>query len=78
MKTAYLALAATAAFGLATAANAQPIRTTVYPYPPGLSADEIRDYQRDQMERRHEMDREALRFNQRVERRMIDPDEDED
>lgn len=76
MKTILIALAATTALG--SAALAQPIRARVVPYsyPPGLNADEIRDYQLDQAERRHEIEREALRFNQQAERRAIDPDED--
>lgn len=79
MRLATLTLAATAALGFAaTAASAQPIRTRVYAYPPGLSAEEIRDYQRDQLERRQEIDREALRFSQRAERLAVDPDDDDD
>lgn len=76
MKTILLALAATTALGSVAYAQG-PLRTRVYAYPPGLSADEIRDYRMDQIERRQEMDREALRFNQKAERRAIDPDEDD-
>lgn len=80
MRTLLLALAATAAAGVAAipAAQAQPIRTRVYvaPYPAGLDADEIRDYRLDQMERRQEIQREALLTYQLSERRMVDPDED--
>ena len=76
MKTLLIALAASTAF--AAAASAQPIRTRVYAYPPGISADEVRDYRYGQVERRQELEREQLRFSHQVERRAIDPDDDED
>lgn len=86
MRTILLAVSAAAAMTMTLTSSASaadvPLRTRVYAppyaasYPAGLSADEIRDYQIDQMERRHEMEREALRFNQKAERRMMDPDDD--
>ena len=76
MKSILTAIAAAAALAAAmSVANAQPIRTRVFSAPVGLTADEVRDYQIEQMERRHEMEREALRFDQRAERRQIDPDD---
>lgn len=76
MKTILLAAVAAATLGATvTVAESAPIRTRVYVYPPGMTADEVRDYRRDQMERRHEMEREALEFDQRVERRALDPDD---
>lgn len=76
MKTILIAAAAATAF--AASATAQPIRTRVYAYPPGMSADEIRDYRYDQVERRQEIEREQMRFSHQVERRAIDPDGDDD
>lgn len=79
--------AAAAAFLLGSAALAgpamaadRPLRAPIYYAPPpvGLDPDEVRDYQRDQLERRQEMERQALRFRQKVERRNLDPDDDED
>ena len=75
MKTILITLAASTAF--AAAASAQPIRTRVYAYPPGMSADEIRDYRYDQVERRQELEREQMRFSHQVERRAIDPDDED-
>jgi hypothetical protein len=85
MKSILLATAATlgvAAFGLqAQAADATRVSVVhTYPAPPlaGLSPDELRDYQRDQLERRQEAQREALRAHQKSERRVLGLDEDDD
>jgi hypothetical protein len=42
-----------------------------------VSNDELRDYRRDQLEQRHEMERRSLRLRQKAERRAIDPDYDD-
>lgn len=79
MRPMLLALAATAAIGVATsAADARPLRTVVYaePIPVGLSPDEVLDYRMEQLERRQEMERERLRFSHTIQRRVLDPDED--
>ena len=41
-----------------------------------LSPDEVRDYQRDQVERRQEMERKALHMQQKAERRALGIDDD--
>lgn len=72
-----LALAATAA--LVSAANASPRRAYADPPPPpGLSSDEVRDYWQEQTERRHAMERAALRMSQKAELRARGLDEDDD
>jgi len=84
-------VAAAALLGSACAASAQPLDVHVERYPygtttriyttpvyPRMTAGEVRDYRMEQIERRHEMEREALRFRQRVERRVVDPLDDED
>lgn len=78
MQRTLLALAATAA--LTSAATAQGYG---YAYPRAaytpqrmLSPDEVRDYQRDQVERRQEMERKALHMHQKAERRALGMDDD--
>ncbi|MDB5592673.1 hypothetical protein [Enterovirga sp.] len=73
-----LATAAAATVAALPAAAAEPLRTRVYvaPYLAGLDPDEIQDYRMEQLERRQEMQREALRMRQRSERRFVDPDAD--
>lgn len=78
MKTVLLALAASMTLGAVSVADAAPLRTRVQPLPSGLTADELRDYAEEQMERRHESERAALRMDQLAERRMIDPDAEVD
>lgn len=81
MKFTLSAAAAAIVLGSATLAYAADglIRTRYYAPPPpiGLDPDEVRDYQRDQLERRQEMERQALHFRQKVERHSIDPDDDD-
>jgi hypothetical protein len=90
MRRPMIALAATLAFG--SAGNAQGYQPTVvpvpgrayaapvvaYPAPPGLTADEIRDYQEDQLDRRQEMERASLELRQKAERRARGFDDDLD
>ena len=85
MKSTVLAIAAMAALGSAALApHAQAADATavtvrhVYPAPPlaGLSPDELRDYEQDQLDRRQEMQRESLRAHQKAERRMLGLDDD--
>lgn len=89
MNRSLIVLAATVAFS--SAAFAQSRSATVvtvpgrayappvvaYPAPVGLSADEIRDYQEDQLDRRQEMQRDRLRMNQMAERRVLGFDNDD-
>lgn len=77
MRSLMIGAAAAALLGSAFAAQSQPLRMRVYGPPPGLTADEIRDYRMDQLERRQEIQRERLEMRQRVERRMVDPDDDD-
>ena len=58
---------------LSCAASAQgyPYRGPVYAAQRGLSPEEIRDHQRDQLDRRQEMERHALRMRQKEERRAF-------
>jgi hypothetical protein len=71
-----------ASAALASAASAAPKRVPAYAAPPGgLTVEEIREYHRDQLERRHEMERAALRMSQKAELRargLDDDDLDED
>lgn len=91
MRTTLYGVAAAALLGSACTASAQPLNVYVERYPyrtttriytepanPRMRVDEVRDYRMEQAERRHEMEREALRFRQRAERRVIDPADDED
>lgn len=71
-----LAFAASAAF--VSAATAQGVVVRVPGQPPRLSSDEIRDYQQDQTDRRHEMERDALRMDQKAELRARGLDDDDD
>lgn len=82
-----IVLAATVAFSSAAFAQSRPTVVTVpgrayaapavaYPAPVGLTADEVRDYQEDQLDRRQEMQRETLRLNQKAERRVLGFDDD--
>ena len=77
MRRVLLALATGAL--LTSAATAAEPRYRAYdpPLPVGRDPDEVRDYRRDQMERRQEMEREALRFRQKVERRAWDDADDD-
>ncbi len=52
------------------------VRVAPAPVPYGLSDDEARDYARDQLDRRHEMERDRLRINQKIERRRLGLDDD--
>lgn len=82
MKTLLLALAATTALGSAALAQGYPARarSAPAPYPApvtyGLSADEAREYEQDQLDRRQEMERESLRIRQKAERRVRGLDDD--
>ena len=73
-----LALAATAALGSAALAQGYPVAGRPYGPAPArmLSPDEVRDYQRDQLDRRHEAERAALRMHQKAERRALGIDDD--
>lgn len=78
MRRTALILAAGTALTTTAFAAGPPLRVRVVaPPPPELSADEIRDYEQDQMERRHEMEREALRMNQRAEARARGLDDED-
>lgn len=88
MKTILIALAATTLVGSAALAQTYggpayggpgyPLRVRVAPAPVpyGLSDEEARDYARDQLDRRHEMERDRLRINQKIERRRLGLDDD--
>ena len=88
MKTIIIALAATTLVGSAALAQGYPtsgygvpdrpvrVRVTPGPVPYGLSDDEARDYARDQLDRRHEMERDRLRIDQKIERRRLGLDDD--
>ena len=55
----------------------RPSGYVVAPAPQGLvTAEEIRDYRMDQLEKRQEAEERALEMRQLAERRAIDPDED--
>ena len=55
----------------------RPSGYVVAPAPQGMmTADDIRDYQMDQLEKRQEAEERALEMRQLAERRAIDPDED--
>lgn len=87
MKTILTALAATALVGSAALAQGYPapghgapgyplrVRADTAPVPYGLSDDEARDYAREQLDRRHEMERDQLRINQKIERRRLGLDD---
>ena len=47
------------------------------PPPPGLTVEELRDYHQEQTERRHGMERAALRMNQKAELRARGLDDDD-
>jgi hypothetical protein len=70
-------LAMAAFCSTAQAADAPYRRTVMYAPQATLTADELRDYQMDQLESRQEMQRRALRLRQEAERRAIDPDADD-
>lgn len=70
------ALAATAALVPAAMAQGYPGPRGVYVARQGVSPDEIRDYERDQLDRRQEMERKALRMHQKAERRAFGMDDD--
>lgn len=83
MKTILIALAATTLVSSAALAQTYgdpgyPVRVRVgpAPLPYGLSDSEARDYARDQLDRRHEMERDRLRINQKIERRRLGLDDD--
>ena len=67
-----------ASAALASAASAAPKRVVAHPGPPpGLTVEEIQDYHREQVERRHEMERAALRMSQKAELRARGLDDDD-
>jgi hypothetical protein len=69
-------LAMAAFCSVAQAADAPYGRPILYAPQGGLSPDELRDYQMDQLESRQEMQRRAMRLRQQAERRAIDPEDD--
>ena len=87
MKTILIALATTTLVGSAALAQGypasgsgygapdHPVRVRAAPAPYGLSDDEARDYAREQLDRRHEMERDQLRINQKIERRRLGLDD---
>ena len=77
MKTILMALAATTFVGSAAIAQnyPRPYPGRMAPAPYGLTSDEARDYARDQLDRRHEIERERLRMNQKAERRALGLDD---
>lgn len=77
MKPFILALAAAGTLA-ASAASAAPLYASSYPPAPArwLSPDEIRDYEEDQLERRQDMERDALHLRQKAQRRAYGLDED--
>lgn len=85
MKTILIALATTSLVGSAALAQGypasgygapdRPVRVRAAPAPYGLSDDEARDYAREQLDRRHEMERDQLRINQKIERRRLGLDD---
>ena len=82
MRTRLVALAATAVICASAlpcgGASAQGYPARAFPPPPrGLTLDEIRDYERDQLDRRQEMERAALRMHQKAERRARGLDDDD-
>ena len=78
MKTALLALVASTALASTAFAQTHSRRVHGQPLPPGLTADEIRDYEQDQLDRRHEMERASLRMNQKADARRRGLDDDDD
>ncbi|NNM72599.1 hypothetical protein [Enterovirga aerilata] len=75
-----LALVASAASAQTYVERRVTVRPSGYLPPPApqgmVSADEIRDYQMDQLEMRQEAEERALEMRHLAERRAIDPDED--
>lgn len=75
-----LALVASAASAQTYVQRPVTVRPSGYIVAPApqavLSADEVRDYQMDQLEKRQEAEERALEMRQLAERRAIDPDED--
>lgn len=76
MKTILLTIAAVAALAVSASAQPAPRYRMVVPVQGDVSADEWRDDQEDQVERRQRMERRALRFRQLQERRFLGVDGD--
>lgn len=76
MKRILFALAATVVVAGAASAQGYAYPRAAYVPQRMLSPDEVRDYQRDQVERRQEMERKALHMQQKAERRALGMDDD--
>ena len=73
----FATLAGLAACNAASAADGPSRRPIGYSLPATLSSDELRDYHRDQLENRQEMERRSLALRQKAERRLLDPEDDD-